>query len=124
MHGKDKMKAINLIDDWPEVLSLIVLIIGFIVSLLSGSAVVSYIIIFFCGSAFGRFWWKRKTSTRAPWVLVMIGFLIGFLLGTYFIELFIKPPYGSKGIIAILFLGSIALSYYLHEKNIIKSIGH
>lgn len=118
------MKPLNLIDDWVEILSLIVLVIGFIISLLSGSALVSYIIVFFCGSAFGRFWWRRKASTRVPWFMVMLGFLIGFLLGTYFIELFIKPPYGHKGIITILFIGSIVLSYYLHEKKIIKSIGH
>ncbi len=59
----------------------------------------------------GRFIYSRKKSMAFPYVLIIIGFLIGYLIGS---------RYGNWLVIAVLFvLGSI-LSYYLHEQGFIK----
>ncbi len=107
------MVKLNLLDDWPEILAFALLIIGFIVALLAGSAVVAYIIIFLCGGAFGRLWFKLRGKLKVPWFIIIIGFIIGFLLGSY---------YGSRGIILLLFIAGLLVSYYLHEKKIIRSV--
>jgi len=99
--------------NWAEIVAFILLIIGFLFSLAAPSAVLSYFIIFFAGLMAGRFIYYRKKSMVAPYVIIVIGFFIGYLLGV---------RYGNWLVITVLFvLGSI-LSYYLHEEGYIKDI--
>ena len=114
--------ALNTVDNWAEYVVLILLIIGFILALLSGSAVISYIIIFLCGGAFGRLWYKLKLSMKVPWFVVMFGFLVGFLIGSYLLDQTISPSYGNKMVIIILYILGITLAYYIHEKKLLRSL--
>lgn len=99
--------------NWAEIVFFILLVIGFLFSLAAPSAVLSYLIIFFAGMMGGRLIYGRKKSMVFPYLLILVGFLAGYLIGS---------RYGDWLVITILFvLGSI-LSYYLHEQGFIKGL--
>ena len=100
-------------DDWAEVVAFILLVIGFFLASGSGSAVISYLIIFLAGMVAGRIWYRIRSNLKTAWAVILIGFLIGFVLGSF---------YGNKRIIVVLYLFGIFLSYYLHKEKYIKSI--
>lgn len=99
--------------NWAEVIFFILLIVGFLFSLVAPSAVLSYLIIFAAGMMGGRLLYYRKKSMVFPYVLVIIGFLLGYLIGS---------RYGDWLVITILFVLGSMLSYYLHEQRYIKDI--
>lgn len=106
-------KGVTMLENWPETLALALLIIGLALSLASGSAFLSYILIILCGGAAGRLWFSMNKSWKFAGTLLISGFLVGFLLGSY---------YANKIILTILFFVGAILSYYLHERKIIKSL--
>ncbi|MBD3310624.1 hypothetical protein GF351_05385 [Candidatus Woesearchaeota archaeon] len=108
----NKKGVINIWDNWAELLAFCLLIIGFIFSASAGSAVISYIVIFLCGMAAGRLWYRQKNNLKFPWFLALMGFLLGYVIGSF---------YGSKRVIILLFIIGAILSYYLHAKEIIKT---
>jgi len=99
--------------NWVEVVFLIILVVGFLFSLIAPSAVLSYLIIFFAGMIAGRLLYFRKKSMIFPYFMICVGFLIGYLIGS---------RYGNWLVIAILFILGSILSYYLHEEGYIKDI--
>ena len=99
--------------DWMEFFFLLLIVLGIIVALSAPSAVISYIIIFLCGMIAGRLLYNRHRYTQFPYVIIVTGFIIGYMIGVY---------YGSRVIVVVLFvLGSI-LSYKLYDKKIIKDV--
>ncbi len=101
--------------NWAEIVAFILLIIGFLFSLAAPSAVLSYLIIFFAGMMGGRLVYSRKKRMVFPYLLILVGFLLGYLIGS---------RYGDWLVIVVLFvLGSI-LSYYLHEQGFIKGLSN
>ena len=98
---------------WAEIIAFILLVIGFLFSLAAPSAILSYIIIFLAGMMGGRFIYQRKKDGPFPYVLILVGFLIGYLIGS---------RYGDWIVTFFLFILGIALSYYLHDKGLIKDI--
>ena len=102
-----------IIEAWGELIGLIVLIIGFLLTLASRSAVITYTIVTLAGIIFGRIWYRSKGSLRFALVLSITGFLAGTLLGAL---------YGNRKYIVILFFIGFIVSYYLHEKKIIKTV--
>jgi len=105
-------KADWFMDNWAELFALVLLVIGFFISVSAGSAVVLYILSILFGSAFGRWWYKFRNKLKVPAALVTIGALIGLTLGSV---------YGSRDIVVILFILGFVGSYYLHERKIIHS---
>ncbi|MBN2567091.1 hypothetical protein JXB02_03355 [Candidatus Woesearchaeota archaeon] len=97
--------------NWAETYAIVLLIIGFVISLAAGSAVMSYIIIFLSGMFAGRLMYFRKRKLNFPFYLIIIGFLLGYLLGSF---------YGRKDIIIICFILGFILSYYLHEQKYLE----
>ncbi len=113
LRNKLRMALAIFFKNWAEIIAFILLIIGFLLSLAAPSAVLSYLIIFLGGMMAGRFVYYKKRRMVFPYVLITIGFFIGYLIGS---------RYGNWLVITILFvLGSI-LSYYLHEQGYIKDI--
>ena len=104
-------KAIAFSKDWAEIVAFILLVIGFIMASTSGSAFLTYITIFLCGMILGRFWFQRKKDIKIPYFIVIVGFLLGYILGTY---------YGNKLITILLFFIGSLISYYIHEKGFIR----
>ncbi len=99
--------------NWAELFFFILLIIGFLFSLLTPSAVLSYALIFCGGMMGGRLLYERKNKLQFPYYLWIIGFLIGYLLGAY---------YGNRNVMIILFVIGILLSYSLHDSGIIRDV--
>jgi len=106
-------RAVSIFGDWAELLGLLFLIIGFIIAIRSTSAFLSYVIILVIGCMVGRFWYKIKDQFRFPWLIVIFGLLVGYLLG---------DRYGSNLVIIILFLLGAIVSYYVHENHVITSV--
>ena len=100
---------------WAEFFFFVLMIIGFIVALwaTSFSAVISYIVVFLSGMIGGRLLYDRKKKLTFPYYVIIIGFIIGYVIGTY---------YGSRNIVIILFVFGILLSYHLHNKGYIKDV--
>lgn len=100
-------------EDWAEVIGFFLLIIGFFLAALAGSAVISYIVITLSGLMGGRVWYRIKENLKTPWVVILFGFLVGFVLGSF---------YGNKKIIILLYIVGIAISYYLHLEGYVRSL--
>lgn len=105
----------ELVEHWVELLAFILLVIGFFLAAASGSAVISYFIVFFCGALGGRIWYTVKIDTKLAWSIILTGFLIGFVLGSY---------YGDKWVIILSYAGGFLLGYYLHKEGYIKSVNY
>ena len=99
--------------NWAEVFFFIILVIGFIIAILSPSAVISYITIFVCGVIAGRMLYERKGKGIFPYYIIIIGFLIGFILGSY---------HGDKEVMTVLFVLGAIISYHVYNKGIIRDI--
>jgi len=100
-------------EDWAEIISTFVLIIGFLLALSFTSAVITYFVVFFTGLLVGRLWFRKKQDLKFTLFLILMALLLGLLLGS---------RYGNKQIIVILFVVGAFLSYYLHNRNLIKSV--
>ncbi|MCX6706521.1 MAG: hypothetical protein NT001_00040 [Candidatus Woesearchaeota archaeon] len=102
-------KGFEFLDKWVEIFFVILLIIGFIVSISIRSAFFSYVVIFLFGFMSGRFLQIRKNMV--PFYLVIFGLLIGYMLGS---------TYGSWKVILLCFIIGTSISWYLHEKGYLR----
>ena len=96
-----------------EFFFLVVMIIGILIALSSPSAFISYIIAFLAGIFAGRIIYERKGKTSFPYIIIIAGFAIGYLLGIY---------YGDRRITIVLFVAGAVLSYKLHDKKIFRDV--
>ncbi len=97
--------------EWAEVLTLLFLVLGFILSVLLQSAVVSYISIIISGFLAGRIYYiKRYKVPLLPIVLVIVGFLVGYLIGSIWV---------NRILVLVSFAVAFWGSYYLHTHKIL-----
>ena len=111
---KTKKGVLDMVSMWVEYVALVVLFIGFFISMSSGSAFLSYIIIFLSGLLTGRILFQNRKALPFKYYILMLVFLIGYILGTY-------VSFGSRKVIVVVFILSNILSYYIHDKGYIKS---
>ncbi|MFH1682338.1 MAG: hypothetical protein ABIA37_00935 [Candidatus Woesearchaeota archaeon] len=105
------MKWEQLQESWAETLAMFFLLVGFVVALLLTSPSLVYVVIFLCGFLCGRvFYIKRFTEPIFPFILMIAGFLFGYLLGAI---------WASRMLTALFFLIGFGISYYIHYKKII-----
>ncbi len=97
--------------NWMEFWFLVLMIIGILIALSAPSAVISYFIIFLAGMFGGRLIYERKNKMQFPYIMIIAGFVIGYLIGVY---------YGSRRIVIVLFVIGAILSYKLYEKKILR----
>ncbi len=98
-------------EQWAEVLALLFIALGFIISILLRRPLFSYVSVVLAGLVAGRvFYLKRFKEPILPFVLIIIGFLLGYLLGSF---------WASRFLVLVLFAASFSLSYYLHLKKIL-----
>ena len=105
------MAMLQFYKNWTEFFFFIVMIIGLFVALAAPSAVVSYAIVFLCGTIAGRLIYEVKDGIKLPYLIIIAGFVLGYLIGVY---------YGSRTIVIALFVISSILTYKLYEKGILK----
>jgi uncharacterized membrane protein AbrB (regulator of aidB expression) len=99
--------------NWPELLALCILIIGFIFGVTSlHSSVMFLFISFLFGLTFGRIWFKNKEELKYPTILGIIAFLFGFILSAALLGYINTIIY-----IPIIFFIGVFISFYLHERK-------
>ena len=99
--------------NWMEFFFLVIAVIGVLIALSAPSAVISYIIIFLSGIIAGRLICERKDKIKFPYLIIVLGFFIGYLIGVY---------YGSRIVVVVLFMLGSILGYNLYEKKILKDV--
>jgi len=111
---KTKKGVLDMMSMWVEYVALVILFIGFFISMSAGSAFLSYLIIFFSGLLTGRILFQKRKALPFKYYILMLVFLIGYILGTY-------DSYGSRKVIVIVFILSNILSYYIHDRGYIQA---
>jgi hypothetical protein len=106
-------KALTYWSDWAETFFLFLLLLGLVIGVLSPSAAVTYLIAFFAGAVAGRIIWFRKNKIMAPYVLIVIGFVLGFIITSF---------RGERGITFLLFLLGAVITYYLFKNKVLKDV--
>ncbi|MBD3163736.1 hypothetical protein GF323_00890 [Candidatus Woesearchaeota archaeon] len=106
-----KKAAFDFFSDWAEFFFLVLLFTGLILGIFSPSAVITYLIGFFSGMMAGRLFYERKDKGRAPYMLIIIGFVMGYVIGTF---------HGDRRVTFLLFVIGAVLMYYLLDRKIIK----
>jgi len=100
---------------WAEVFFVLLLLIGFFISIALPNPWLNYLIIFLAGLLSGRWiYMKKGKQPLFPFFLIIVGFLFGYMLGAY--------PSGliNTKLIAILFILGGIISYYIHKEGYIK----
>jgi len=99
--------------NWAEVFVVILIMVGFLISISIHNSLLSYFAIFLSGLMAGRFLAKKiKKQPLFPYFLIIIGFLLGYLLGTVFLEI-------NKKMLVLLFIIGGVVSFYIHKKGYI-----
>lgn len=102
---------LRLEEQWAEVLSVFFLILGFVLSILLNNVFFSYLSIILAGFTAGRvFYVRRFREPIFPFILIIVGFLLGYLLGSFF---------ANRVILLVLFAGSFVGTYQLYMKKIL-----
>lgn len=95
-----------------EYLALLFCLLGFLLALVTGSAVLSYISAFLAGIYTGKVYYvKKKTDPYLGTMLIIIGFVLGFVIGTFT---------ASRILVLVLFVVGSYLSFKLHEQGKVK----
>jgi len=111
---KTKKGVLDMMSMWVEYVALIVLFTGFFISMSSGSAFLSYLVIFLSGLLTGRILFQQRKALPFKYYILMFVFLVGYILGTY-------DSFGNRKVIVVVFILSNVLSYYIHDKKYIKT---
>ena len=102
--------AIKLEEQWAEALTILFLALGFVIAVLLQSALFTFLSVIIAGFLSARVYYlKRFSEPTFPFILVIVGFLVGYLLGSF---------WASRLWVLVFFALSFALSYYLHLKGI------
>lgn len=98
-------------EEWVEVFATLFFVLGFIIAIFLQSAILSYVSIIISGFVAGRWYYlKRFHEPILPMILIIVGFLVGYLIGAVWV---------SRFLVFLFFLGSWWLSYYLHLRKIL-----
>ncbi len=102
---------LKLEEQWVEVIALFFTVVGFILAIVLQTALFSYLSLLIAGFLAGRLYYvKRYKEPIFPFVLLMVGFLVGFLLGGFWV---------NRVWAMVIFTACWLLSYYLHLKEIL-----
>lgn len=98
-------------ETWAETLAVVLVLVGFLVSLLLKNALLVYLVVILSGFLAGRiFYVKRFKEPIFPSILMILGFLLGYVLGNI---------WASRFWTVVFFAAGFVVSYYLHLKKIL-----
>lgn len=106
-----KKAEFDLSSTWVEVVFIILLALGLFLSVTAANVYLNFIVIFISGLVFGRLLYQERMNTKLAFYLIIFGFLVGYIIGSY---------YTSKLAVVFFFVLGIAISYYIHFKKIIE----
>ena len=95
-------------ENWVEYFALLLIIVGFFLALSTGSAVISYFVMIFSGIIVARSACTFGQRFKTPLVIIVAGFLGGYLLGI---------QYGNRLVAFVLFILGYIFSIYVHKKE-------
>ena len=99
----------TILEHWAEILALIILLTGFLIAIVIRSPFIHYVIIFLSSLLCGRILYdKHRTQPIFPFVLIVTGFFLGFMLGAIA---------ANKLAIMLLFFFGLTLSYQAHKRG-------
>mgnify|MGYP001598502016 CR=1 FL=1 len=105
------MGTLKLQDQWPELLALFFVVLGFLISVFLRTPAFSYISVLLSGFLAGRIYYlQHYKEPILPSVLVILGFLAGYVAGSFWV---------SRVWTIAFFAVGFAVSYYLHLKGIV-----
>ncbi len=107
-------KGVTVYKDWAEMVSLLLLVVGFALSIASDSIVITYIILVLCGFLVGRVYYFREKNIKFPFYLIVAFFLLGYVIGVK-----VRDRGGFFLSFFFFFLGAY-ISYALHERRYFK----
>lgn len=104
--------------NWPEMTATILFAFAFI--FVAGAVKNAFILLilgFLWGLMFGRLWYRCKTKFKLPWIIIILGFVVGFIVAA------IARNYNGAFIILsiFLFLLGMWLSYKVHKDGRLRS---
>jgi hypothetical protein len=106
---RKKGYAMNLLDSWIDICAVALLVIGFIMTFIAGSKVLSVVIVGLSGGLVGRSIYTHKHKLQMRFWYVVSGFIIGLTVGSRFLT--------YKAVIVTFIIGAF-LGHYLRKKNI------
>ncbi|MBD3249489.1 hypothetical protein GF336_05570 [Candidatus Woesearchaeota archaeon] len=94
---------------WAETGSIILILIGFLVSISIQNPWLSYLVILCAGFMVGRLWFnKAGKQPLFVFFLIIVGFLLGYMMGAFNTD---------RKIVFIIFITSWIVSYKLHKEG-------
>jgi MFS family permease len=96
---------------WMEVWFFALMLIGLAISLFAPSAFVSYLIALISGFFAGRLIYERKHKVSLPYIVLMAGYAIGYIIGAY---------YANRWVVFFLSILGAIISYELYNRKILK----
>ena len=103
--------ATELYKNWMEFSTIIIMLFGMFVAVVAPSAIISYIIIFICGLFAGRLIYHIQSRAMLPYLMTIVGFVLGFLIGVY---------YGNRLVAFIFFLLGAFLGFMAYRNHLLK----
>ena len=98
---------------WAEALGLALCALGFLLAILLRNPILGYISVFLGGLIAGRIYYLKKYKEPIlPFVLMILGFLLGYLAGSL---------WASRVLVLMYFIVGFIVSYYLHLKEILAT---
>jgi hypothetical protein len=100
-------KAFEFLTNWVEVSFIILLVLGFGISLLINDVYISYGIVLLSGLVSGKIIYHKKKDYLFPYIILIAGFILGYIIG---------HRQGSAMAIILIFGAGNILCYYAHKK--------
>ncbi len=98
-----------IMEHWAEILAVLILLLGFFFAIVIQSPAMHYIVILLAGFLGGRVIYERhRYQPIFPFILMLIGFLLGFMLGAIS---------ANKKIIMLFFLVGFFVALWAHQKG-------
>ena len=98
-------------EQWAEAVALFFVFVGFLTSVLLMNPLLTYFSILLAGFMAGRIYYEKKHHQPIlPFILIILGFLLGYLVGSF---------WASRFWTLFFFCVGFMVSYTLHRKKIL-----
>lgn len=106
------MADLKLKEHWHELFALCFTLLGFIISVVIAKPGLSYFAVFVSGLLAGRLYYIQRFKPLYPSILIILGFLVGYVAGSFWVSRFWT---------IVFFLCGFGLFYYMQVRGIIGS---
>ena len=104
-------KGYSVYKDWAEMGSILLLVVGFLLSVLADNVFVTYLILVIAGFLVGRVFYFRKKNVRFPFFIIVAFFLLGYFIGVKIMDR------GGFFLCFLFFFIGAYIGYIVHEQR-------